>query len=161
MKCIRGGFSFARKVTSSMLVVYFSSATRNTERFVEKLDLPNKRIPLHKTEPPLVVDEPYVLICPTYGGGASISGATNTKPVPPQVIRFLNNPHNRSLIRAVIASGNSNFGVDFGKAGDLIAAKCHVPYVYRFELMGLPEDAQAVRAGLLDNAEQLGLLPLG
>ena len=144
-----------------MLVVYFSSATRNTERFVEKLNLPNKRIPLHKTEPPLVVDEPYVLICPTYGGGASISGATNTKPVPPQVIRFLNNPHNRSLIRAVIASGNSNFGVDFGKSGDLIAAKCHVPYVYRFELMGLPEDAQAVRAGLLDNAEQLGLLPLG
>jgi len=67
-----------------MLVVYFSSATRNTERFVEKLDLPSKRIPLHKTEPPLVVDEPYVLICPTYGGGASISGATNTKPVPPQ-----------------------------------------------------------------------------
>ena len=122
-----------------MLVVYFSSATRNTERFVEKLNLPNKRIPLHKTEPPLVVDEPYVLICPTYGGGASISGATNTKPVPPQVIRFLNNPHNRSLIRAVIASGNSNFGVD----------------------LGLPEDAQAVRAGLLDNAEQLGLLPLG
>ena len=57
-----------------MLVVYSSSATRNTERFVEKLDLPNKRIPLHKTEPPLVVDEPYVLICPTYGGGASISG---------------------------------------------------------------------------------------
>ena len=144
-----------------MLVVYFSSATRNTERFVEKLDLPSKRIPLHKTEPPLVVDEPYVLICPTYGGGASISGATNTKPVPPQVIRFLNNPHNRNLIRAVIASGNSNFGVDFGKAGDLIAAKCHVPYVYRFELMGLPEDAQAVRAGLLDNAEHLGLLPLG
>jgi len=93
-----------------MLVVYFSSATRNTERFVEKLDLPSKRIPLHKTEPPLVVDEPYVLICPTYGGGASISGATNTKPVPPQVIRFLNNPHNRNLIRAVIASGNSNFG---------------------------------------------------
>jgi len=54
-----------------MLVVYFSSATRNTERFVEKLDLPNKRIPLHKTEPPLVVDEPYVLICPTYGGGGA------------------------------------------------------------------------------------------
>ena len=161
MKHIWGGFSFARKVTSCHARRLFFLSHQNTERFVEKLDLPNKRIPLHKTEPPLVVDEPYVLICPTYGGGASISGATNTKPVPPQVIRFLNNPHNRSLIRAVIASGNSNFGVDFGKAGDLIAAKCHVPYVYRFELMGLPEDAQAVRAGLLDNAEQLGLLPLG
>ena len=144
-----------------MYLVYFSSATNNTQRFVDKLGMRADRIPLRRTEPDLIVDEPYVLICPTYGGGASISGATNTKPVPPQVIRFLNNPHNRNLIRAVIASGNSNFGVDFGKAGDLIAAKCHVPYVYRFELMGLPEDAQAVRAGLLDNAEQLGLLPLG
>lgn len=143
-----------------MLVVYFSSATRNTARFIEKLDLPSERIPLHKTDPPLLVHEPYVLICPTYGGGASISGATNTRPVPPQVIRFLNNPHNRSLIRAVIASGNSNFGVDFGRAGDVIAAKCSVPYVYRFELMGMPEDVAVVRAGLLNNAEQLGLLPL-
>ncbi|AKK06822.1 ribonucleoside-diphosphate reductase 2, operon protein nrdI [Corynebacterium mustelae] len=143
-----------------MLVVYFSSATENTHRFVEKLDLPAKRIPLHKTDPELIVDKPYVLICPTYGGGASISGATNTKPVPPQVIRFLNNKHNRDLLRAVIAGGNSNFGSDFGKAGDLIAAKCNVPYVYRFELMGMPEDVAAVRQGLIDNAQTLGLQPL-
>ncbi len=142
-----------------MLVVYFSSATENTHRFVKKLGLPAKRIPLTKIEPELIVDEPYVLVCPTYGGGASISGATNTKPVPPQVIRFLNNEHNRSLIRAVIAGGNANFGTDFGKAGDLIAAKCKVPYVYRFELMGLPEDVETVRGGLLANAKQLGLDP--
>ncbi|MDO5099216.1 MAG: class Ib ribonucleoside-diphosphate reductase assembly flavoprotein NrdI [Corynebacterium sp.] len=142
-----------------MLVVYFSSATENTHRFVEKLNLPAQRIPLHKTDPELIVDKPYVLVCPTYGGGASISGVTNTKPVPPQVIRFLNNKHNRDLLRAVIAGGNSNFGTDFGKAGDLIAAKCNVPYVYRFELMGMPEDVAAVRQGLIDNAQTLGLEP--
>ena len=45
-----------------MLVVYFSSATRNTERFVEKLDLPSKRIPLRKTEPPQVVKEHGVAV---------------------------------------------------------------------------------------------------
>lgn len=139
-----------------MLVVYFSSATENTHRFVQKLGLPAQRIPLHRTDPPLVVDEPYVLICPTYGGGASITHE-NSRPVPVQVIKFLNNPHNRGLIRAVIASGNSNFGTDFGRAGDVISAKCHVPYVYRFELLGTEEDVAAVRHGLHTYAAELGL----
>ena len=78
--------------------------------------------------------------------------------MPVQVIRFLNNPHNRGLLRAVIAGGNANFGTDFGKAGDLIAAKTGVPYVYRFELMGTDEDVRLVRQGLLENAENLGLV---
>ncbi len=139
-----------------MLVVYFSSATGNTRRFVEKLGLPSARIPLRKTDEPLIVNEPYVLICPTYGGGASISHQ-NTRPVPAQVIRFLNNEHNRSFIRAVISGGNTNFGTDYGKAGDVIAAKCKVPYVYRFELLGNEDDVRICREGLLANAEQLGL----
>ena len=75
------------------------------------------------------------------------------------MIRFLNNEHNRSLIRAVVAGGNSNFGSDFGLAGEIIARKCHVPYVYRFELMGNPEDVRILREGLLTNAEALGLEP--
>lgn len=139
-----------------MLVVYYSSATENTRRFVDKLGLPSARIPLRKSEEPLLVDEPYVLVCPTYGGGASISHQ-NSRPVPPQVIRFLNNEHNRSLIRAVISGGNSNFGADFGKAGDVIAAKCKVPYVYRFELLGTDEDVRLCREGLLGAAQDLGL----
>lgn len=142
-----------------MLVVYFSSATENTRRFVDKLGFPAKRIPLHKKDDPLVVDEPYVLICPTYGGGASITHE-NSKPVPVQVIRFLNNEHNRGLIRAVIAGGNSNFGSDFGKAGEIISAKCKVPYVYRFELMGNDEDVRLCREGLEANAQALGLDPV-
>lgn len=141
-----------------MLVVYFSSATENTRRFVDRLGLPAKRIPLHRTDPPLHVDEPYVLICPTYGGGASITGK-NSRPVPKQVIRFLNDEHNRSFIRAVIASGNSNFGTDFGLAGDVISAKCKVPYVYRFELLGTAEDVERVCEGLTEYAGELGLEP--
>ncbi|GAB3697678.1 class Ib ribonucleoside-diphosphate reductase assembly flavoprotein NrdI [Corynebacterium nasicanis] len=141
-----------------MLVVYFSSVSENTRRFVEKLDLPHVRIPLYKHEEPLVVDEPYVLVCPTYGGGATQTDQ-NSRPVPVQVIRFLNNEHNRGLIRAVVAGGNSNFGADFGLAGEIIARKCSVPYVYRFELMGNPEDVRILREGLITNAEALGLEP--
>ena len=139
-----------------MLVVYFSSATENTKRFVEKLGLPSQRIPLRRNDPELTVDEPYVLICPTYGGGVSVSGG-NSRPVPGQVIRFLNNEGNRSLIRGVIAAGNSNFGADYCLAGKVIADKCKVPYLYRFELMGSAEDVAHVRRQLVQNAGRLGL----
>lgn len=142
-----------------MLVVYFSSVTDNTHRFVQKLGLPNVRIPLTKAEEPFSVDEPYVLVGPTYGGGVTMTGK-NSRPVPPQVIRFLNDEHNRSFIRAVVAGGNSNFGTDFGLAGEVIAKKCKVPYVYRFELMGNEEDVRILRGGLIQNAETLGLGPV-
>lgn len=142
-----------------MLVVYFSSVTENTRRFVDKLGLPSQRIPLYRNDEPLVVNEPYVLVCPTYGGGASISHQ-NTRPVPKQVIHFLNNKHNRDLIRGVIAAGNSNFGTDYCLSGDIISQKCNVPYLYRFELMGTVDDVAHVRTQLVDNAERLGLNPI-
>jgi len=123
-------------------LIYFSSASDNTHRFVQKLGLPAQRIQLRPTDPPLRVSEPYVLILPTYGGGNE-GGA-----VPKQVIKFLNDEDNRALIRGVIAAGNTNFGEKYCIAGDIIAAKCHVPYLYGFELMGTNEDVTAVREGL-------------
>ena len=123
-------------------VVYFSSATGNTRRFVEKLGLPAARIPLLPKDEPLRVREEYVLVVPTYGGG-NVKGA-----VPKQVIKFLNDPHNRSLCRGVIASGNTNFGEAYGIAGDIIAAKLKVPLLYRYELLGTPTDVARVEEGL-------------
>ena len=129
-------------------VVYFSSVSENTHRFVQKLGLPAIRIPLRGS---IEVDEPYVLVLPTYGGG-KVGGLDPNGGgyVPKQVISFLNNEHNRSLIRGVIAAGNSNFGTEFGFAGDVVSRKCGVPYLYRFELMGTAEDVEAVRAGLAE-----------
>ncbi|WP_435945977.1 class Ib ribonucleoside-diphosphate reductase assembly flavoprotein NrdI [Dryocola sp. BD586] len=121
-------------------LVYFSSSSENTLRFVERLGLPAVRIPLDKQR--LEVTEPYILIVPSYGGGG-IAGA-----VPAQVIRFLNNPANRALLRGVIASGNRNFGEGFCRAGDIIAQKCQVPYLYRFELLGTDQDIENVRKGV-------------
>ena len=125
-------------------LIYFSSVSGNTHRFVEKLGRPAARIPLYASEPQLHADEPYILIVPTYGGGED-SGA-----VPKQVIKFLNDEHNRSLIRGVIAAGNTNFGAEFCYAGNVVSRKCGVPFLYRFELMGTAEDVEAVRAGLAD-----------
>ena len=137
-----------------MLIVYFSSTTENTHHFVHKLGLPSARIPIKKTDGPLTVTKPYVLICPTYDGGVSIHGG-QPRPVPIQVIRFLNDPANRALIRGVISGGNTNFGADYGTAGDLISHKCHVPHLYRFELMGNDEDVTTVRNGLIEFFDSL------
>ena len=53
-----------------------------------------------------------------------------------------------SWIRGVIASGNTNFGEAYAAAGPIISRKCHVPLMYRFELMGTREDVHAVREGV-------------
>jgi len=123
-------------------IVYFSSVSENTKRFVDRLGLPAQRIPLRATEPKLRVEHPYVLILPTYGAGNG-AGA-----VPKQVITFLNDERNRSLMRGVIAAGNTNFGAGYCIAGDIVARKCGVPHLYDFELLGTSEDVSNVRQGL-------------
>ncbi len=137
-----------------MLITYFSSTTENTHRFVRKLEFPAQRIPLRRRDEFLRVNQPHVLIVPTYGGGAGMTGDFS-RPVPKQVIQFLNDPHNRGLLRGVIASGNINFGSDFATAGPIIAAKCGVPFLYRFELMGTEEDVRRVREGLISFEQDL------
>ena len=133
---------------SPVRLVYFSSVSENTHRFVQKLGQPAIRIPLNGA---IQVDEPYVLILPTYGGGrANGPDPEAGSYVPKQVIAFLNNEHNRSLLRGVIAAGNTNFGAEFCYAGDVVSRKCGVPYLYRFELMGTVDDVEAVLAGLND-----------
>lgn len=123
-------------------IVYFSSTSENTHRFVAKLGFDAQRIGLRAGDPHLSADRPFVLITPTYGGGNG-QGA-----VPKQVIHFLNDPANRAKLLGVISAGNTNFGAAYCLAGHIIARKCAVPHLYQFELMGTPDDVRAVQEGL-------------
>lgn len=124
------------------LIVYYSSTSGNTLRFAEALECRAVRIPISMKEDCPIVDEPYVLICPTYADD------DGSKAVPKQVIRFLNNPENRKNMQGVIASGNRNFGDKFAYSGHVISKKCGVPCLYKFELSGTPIDIRNVRIGL-------------
>lgn len=128
------------KPTGELFVVYFSSISNNTHRFIKKLEILNKRIP-HNIDENIIVNTDYVLIIPTYsGGGDFLEGA-----VPKQVIKFLNNKNNRSYCRGVIASGNTNFGETFAIAGPIISKKLAVPLLYQFELLGTIYDVSNVK----------------
>ena len=135
-----------RVATDAPLLVFFSSVSGNTARFIEKLGMRAVRIPNNADAPPLVVDEPFVLVTPTYGGGQGHGEEKGA--VPKQVIRFLNDERNRRLIRGVISAGNTNFGEHFCLAGDIVSRKCHVPHLYRLELFGTPDDVDRVSDGL-------------
>ncbi|WP_349828251.1 class Ib ribonucleoside-diphosphate reductase assembly flavoprotein NrdI [Brevibacterium litoralis] len=135
-----------------MLVVYYSSNSEYTHRFVGKLRHPAVRIPQSTNEDTLLVDEPFVLVTPTYGAGPH-RGA-----VPKQVITFLNVKDNRDRLLGVIGAGNTNFGEDYCKAARIVAAKCRVPLLHRVELLGTDEDVTYVDQGL-DSLWQQRLKP--
>ncbi|GAA1144120.1 class Ib ribonucleoside-diphosphate reductase assembly flavoprotein NrdI [Nesterenkonia lutea] len=132
-------------MNTSAKLIYFSSVSNNTHRFVEKLKGSGwevARLPLRTKDETLSAEEPFVLVLPSYGADAGAGS------VPKQVIKFLNVETNRNLLRGVIGAGNTNFHESYCIAGDIVAAKCGVPHLYRFELMGTREDVSTVNKGL-------------
>lgn len=123
-------------------LVYFSSRSGNTARFMSALGLPADRIPLTPDEAIPAPRSPFVLVTPSYSDGQG-RGAVHK-----QVIRFLNDPGTRHHLRGVIAGGNRNFGALFGSAGDVISKKCGVPVLYRFEMAGTTTDIALISEGL-------------
>lgn len=112
------------------MIVYFSSTSRNTERFVARLGLPAQRV----TEP---VGQPFILITPTY------ADAYGDHAVPKPVKAFLG--QYRHLMRGVIGTGNRSFGATFALGGRMVAAKCGVPLLHRMELAGTDVDVEIVQ----------------
>ncbi|AEX49411.1 class Ib ribonucleoside-diphosphate reductase assembly flavoprotein NrdI [Corynebacterium diphtheriae] len=132
------------EASTSPQVIYFSSVSENTHRFIQKTKLTHQRIGLRTRDDPIIATAPYVLITPTYGGGDL------AKAVPKQVIKFLNVEQNRHFLAGVITSGNRNFGPAFCFAGTTIAHKCNVPELHRFELLGTNTDAHRVHDAVID-----------
>jgi protein involved in ribonucleotide reduction len=110
---------------------------------VEKLDDNDAiRIPIDWDSGGITVDQPYVLLVPTYGGGEGRAA------IPRQVRSFLNIKENRKLLKGVVGFGNTNFGEHFCKAADLISAKTGVPVIARVEIFGTEDDVNKVKERL-------------
>ena len=131
----------------SLGIVYFSNYSGNTKRFVEKLEVKAVRIPIGDSDDPIIVQDRYVLFVPTYGGGSE------SHAIPKQVRSFLNVASNRDKLVGVVGLGNTNFGKDYCKAAEMIAAKTGVPILGRVEIFGTDHDVNTIkeRLAMLDD----------
>jgi len=124
-------------------IVYFSNYSGNTKKFVERLEANEAiRIPIDRGSSTITVDQPFVLLVPTYGGGEGRAA------IPRQVRSFLNVKENRNLLRGVVGFGNTNFGEHYCKAADLISAKTGVPVIARVEVFGTQDDVNKIKERL-------------
>ena len=119
------------------MLVYFSSTSEYTKRFVEKTGIEGVRIPIKwDSDNPLLVTEPYILVVPSYGAGRSKDA------IPKQVIKFLNIKENRDNAIGVIGSGNTNYGVKYCLGAKKVAEKLNIPMLYTYEMFGTPQDIE-------------------
>lgn len=113
-----------------MKVVYFS-LTGNCEKFLKFCKIPKEDILFLRDVKK--VDFEYILVTPTIGFGE----------VPLIVKKFLDK-HSR-YAKGVIASGNRNWGNNFGLAADVINREYNIPILMKFELLGNSTDIEKFR----------------
>lgn len=117
-----------------MHIVYFTSKTGNTAKFVDKLKLASTMITKG-----LIINEPFVLFVPTY---ASRDGKGS---VAKPIINFLNEIKNRSNLTSVVGFGNRSFGENFAIGSEVVSLKCSVPLIHKVELFGTMDDIEIVK----------------
>ncbi|UBH21912.1 class Ib ribonucleoside-diphosphate reductase assembly flavoprotein NrdI [Macrococcus armenti] len=120
-------------MTKNKPIIAYYSMTGNVRRFVEDYLDGYETIDITEVDN---VDSPYVLITPTYYFGQ----------VPEEVNDFL--VVNSETMVGVIASGQMNWGVNYGKAGDIISDHYGVPLIAKFELRGTKYDGERIKRKL-------------
>lgn len=127
-----------------MIVVYFSSSSGYTKKFVESLPFESIQIPASlKEASSLKMEQEFVLVSPTYGGG-SLSRKEKTY-IPKQVDAFLKANNNHKLLVGTVGSGQANFGHTwYCKAPKDLSIKYNVPYLGGFEVTGLPGEKEKI-----------------
>lgn len=109
-----------------MKVVYFSM-TGQTRKFVEKLDM--DLLELTPTNPYLTIEEPFIVVVPTY-----------EKEATELVNDFIETGDNLNHFKGVAGGGNLNFGNLFVFTAKDLAHDYQVPLLHAFEFQGNDTD---------------------
>ncbi|MFJ7982367.1 class Ib ribonucleoside-diphosphate reductase assembly flavoprotein NrdI [Lysinibacillus xylanilyticus] len=113
-------------------MIVFTSRTGNINDIVGRLD---KSIPIVELNPKEIIETPFFLFTYTDGLG-------NT---PDHVKDFLRLQGNRKYLKGVIASGNTNFGMqNFCGTANEISAWFGVPIIRKIDLRGNSNDVIAI-----------------
>lgn len=109
-------------------MIAFASRTGNVRAIISALNVANVEITQQ-----LVMDQPFALCTYTDGLGA----------VPQIVEQFME--RNYEYCIGVIASGNRNFGPNFARAADCLAARYNIPIIAKLDLRGQKADLEQIQ----------------
>lgn len=107
------------------MLIFYASKTGNVERFLKKTDIPEIVKINNGNE---ILAEDCILLTYTTGIGE----------MPEEVSAFVKNNHNK--IKAVIGSGNKNWGSAFCSSAKMISEKYNIPNLMNFEMAGNTHD---------------------
>ena len=125
-----------------MIVVYFT-LTGNTEMFAKKLNA--KTLKITKEDRELRINEPYLLLVPTYE-----PDATKTP--------FMFARNNTENLVGIVGSGNRNFGADmFCYSATDLSKELNKPVVHMYEFQGSMNDVNKINE-IVDDYERNGKL---
>ena len=119
-----------------MKVVYMS-LTGQTRKFVNKLGM--DLLELTPTNPFIPINEPYIIITPTYD-----------KEVTEILNDFIETEQNRTHLQGIAGGGNLNFGQLFVFTAKDLAEEYQVPMIHEFEFQGNEEDVKKIRKAVDD-----------
>lgn len=120
-----------------MIIAYYSR-TGNVADFLDWYLMPilGERFEARNIEEWDFVDEPYILVTPTY----------STEEITEEVADWLEVPRaNGCQMIGVVGSGNMNFGNAFCLTARIIEEEYKVPLLGEFELKGSPHVAEQVK----------------
>lgn len=121
-----------------MLVVYLS-LTGQTRKFVKKLQWPS--IELTPDNKMLEVNEPYIIIAPTY-----------EREVTDLLWEFVETGHNQVYLKGIAGGGNLNFNTLYCFTAKDLSRDFNVPLLLMFEFQGNDNDVQKLK----NEVEKLG-----
>ena len=117
--------------------VVYLSLTGKTRQFVKKLNW--DFIEISRKNPTVQMEEPYIVITPTYG-----------EQVANFFYEFIDFGENRSLLKGVAGSGNRN--TSFCSNARALAVKYEIPLLHCFENQGTDKDVQI----LIEKVREIG-----
>ena len=104
-------------------MIVYASRTGNVKYIVQRLNLPNIEI-----KEGLIVTKPFVLLTYTDGFGE----------VPSKVDAFMATNYQNCI--GIAVTGNRNFGINFGLAGDTLSQRYNIPLIVKIDLRGQQSD---------------------
>lgn len=117
--------------------IVFISLTGQTRKFVQKLDM--DLLELTPTNPFISINEPFVIVTPTYEKEAT------------EILNdFLETADNKQHFKGVAGGGNLNFAQLFVFTAKDLAKEYHVPLLHTFEFQGNDEDVKKLKKAVND-----------